>query len=76
MERKKSINWLGLKEEPKIWQKGRMTNQMRALLEEYLMTGNAGKCNRYTAQDMQRELESVRRGGIDKNVLKITMIQN
>ncbi|GET59189.1 hypothetical protein GLOIN_2v1767686 [Rhizophagus irregularis DAOM 181602=DAOM 197198] len=34
-----------------------MTNQVRELLEEYFMAGNADKCNRYTAQDMQCGLE-------------------
>ncbi|CAB5163047.1 unnamed protein product [Rhizophagus irregularis] len=74
------IGW-ALKENQKFSKKEagkRMTNQVRALLEGYFMAGNADKSNRYTAQDMQRELEKcAQEGEIDKdNVPKVTTIQN
>ncbi|POG77624.1 hypothetical protein GLOIN_2v1767686 [Rhizophagus irregularis DAOM 181602=DAOM 197198] len=74
------IGW-ALKENQKFGKKEagkRMTNQVRALLEGYFMAGNADKSNRYTAQDMQRELEKcAQEGEIDKdNVPKVTTIQN
>ncbi|PKC11178.1 hypothetical protein RhiirA5_374075, partial [Rhizophagus irregularis] len=74
------IGW-ALKENQKFGKKGagkRMTNQVRALLEGYFMAGNADKSNRYTAQDMQRELEKcAQEGEIDKDdVPKVTTIQN
>ncbi|CAB4386292.1 unnamed protein product [Rhizophagus irregularis] len=74
------IGW-ALKENQKFGKKGagkRMTNQVRALLEGYFMAGNADKSNRYTAQNMQRELEKcAQEGEIDKDdVLKVITIQN
>ncbi|POG57742.1 hypothetical protein GLOIN_2v1791364 [Rhizophagus irregularis DAOM 181602=DAOM 197198] len=76
-----TANRLGSKEEPKFGKKGagkRMTNQVRALLEGYFMAGNADKSNRYTTQDMQRELEKcAQEGEIDKDdIPKVTTIQN
>ncbi|CAG8730189.1 21031_t:CDS:2, partial [Rhizophagus irregularis] len=55
-----------LKENQKFGKKGagkRMTNQVRTLLEGYFMAGNADKSNRYTAQDMQCELEKCAQEG-------------
>ncbi|PKK56838.1 hypothetical protein RhiirC2_799202 [Rhizophagus irregularis] len=74
------IGW-ALKENQKFGKKGagkRMTNQVRALLEGYFMAGNADKSNRYTAQNMQRELEKcAQEGEIDKDdVSKVITIQN
>ena len=70
-----------LKENQKFGKRGagkRMTNQVRALLEGYFMAGNADKSNRYTAQDMQYELDKcAQEGEIDKDdIPKITTIQN
>ncbi|PKC53042.1 hypothetical protein RhiirA1_512460, partial [Rhizophagus irregularis] len=70
-----------LKENQKFGKKGagkRMTNQVRTLLEGYFMAGNADKSNRYTAQDMQCELEKcAQEGEINKeDVPKVTTIQN